>query len=110
MLFGAGCAPDAEAWEDEAAQKLVAQAPTEVLGEGAKVDIVPNALEHFHHASKVSAVTLSSSWRELGNNGLIVVNLQVYGEHYPKLQELKRKYDPGDKLKGPIRPQSVAGM
>lgn len=56
MLFGAGCAPDAEAWEDEAAQKLVAQAPTEVLGEGAKVDIVPNGLEHFHDMSKVSGV------------------------------------------------------
>lgn len=29
-------------------------------------------------------------------------DMQMFGEHYEQLQELKRKYDPGSKLKGPI--------
>ena len=55
MLFGAGCAPDAEAWEDEAARNLVENAPRDVLGKDVKVDIVPNGLESFHDLSKVCA-------------------------------------------------------
>lgn len=33
---------------------------------------------------------------------------QIFGEHYEKLRRLKRKYDPGNKLKGPINLNVVA--
>lgn len=45
-------------------------------------------------------------------SGLAVLNmtddLQIFGEHYGRLHELKRKYDPGNKLKGPINLEVAA--
>ena len=31
------------------------------------------------------------------------VGLQIYGDNYDKLMALKKRYDPGNKLKGPLR-------
>ncbi|KAL9070533.1 MAG: hypothetical protein Q9161_004830 [Pseudevernia consocians] len=43
-----------------------------------EMDYLPNTIEDFHDTKK------------------------IFGDHYGRLQELKRKYDPGNKLKGPI--------
>jgi len=78
LLLGAGSHPSGGAAEDAKAKQLVAEGTKDVFGPGVEVDIVPNAMEDFHDVKA------------------------IYGENYSKLQILKKRYDPENKLKGPI--------
>jgi hypothetical protein len=60
VLLGAGCAPDSDTAEEEKAKTLVKDGPQEIMGEDAKIDIVPNALEDFHDVKMVGRQLLSS--------------------------------------------------
>jgi hypothetical protein len=64
---------------DNLSKKLVIDGAEDILGKGVKLDITANALEDFHDMR------------------------DVYAEHYDRLVELKKKYDPKNKLKGPIK-------
>ena len=59
-------------------------------------DFVPNTIEFFHDTKKVEFPFSRS------RNVSITDTMQIFGEHYGKLQQLKRIYDPGNRLKGPI--------
>ena len=86
LLIGAGCAPNAGKDQNAQAKWFIEErGPKLILGEevAAKMIPVPNALEDFHDMSK------------------------TYGSHYQRLREVKRKYDPNDRLKGWIRPAGV---
>lgn len=78
MLLGTGCSPDSDAEEEQKAIELIRRAPSEILGD-TQVDIVPNATEYFHDFQK------------------------MYGQHYGKLRELKKKYDPKNQMSGTIK-------
>ena len=83
VLIGAGCKPGAGKEANAAAKRLVKDdGPRGILGveKAEKMVPVPNALESFHDM-KV-----------------------VYGPHYERLREVKRKYDPNDRMGGWIRP------
>ncbi|KAF1983616.1 FAD-binding domain-containing protein [Aulographum hederae CBS 113979] len=79
LLLGTGCEVGAgEAVVGEAVRR-VREGAGEVFGgdgEGKGVGVVPNAVEEFHDIEG------------------------IFQEHYPKLKELKRMYDPGNRLKG----------
>ncbi|EXJ75968.1 uncharacterized protein A1O5_00476 [Cladophialophora psammophila CBS 110553] len=64
----------------EVAKMLVKDGPGQIVNTSGPVQIVPNVMEDFHDPIA-----------------------QVYREHYPRLQELKKRYDPDNKLGGPIR-------
>jgi hypothetical protein len=83
LLIGAGCAPGAPEEEHETAKKLVKDdGPQLILGaeEAKKMVPIPNAIEPFHDMKT------------------------IYGDHYEKLREVKRRYDPEDRMGGWIRP------
>jgi hypothetical protein len=99
VLLGAGAHPSASDAENEVAAKLVADGMEFIFGKGVKIDVVPNAVEEFHD---VPGVGLVLQVFLIMRTNADVLQLQIYKEHYPKLQELKRKYDPENKLKGLI--------
>ena len=80
VLLGAGCATGAGREELELAKRYVLEGPERILGKGAEPDIIPNAVEEFHDVKK------------------------IYGSHYEKLREIKRRYDPEDRVRGAIKP------
>jgi hypothetical protein len=83
VLIGGGCDPDAPKTDRDTAKDLVKEdGPQMILGpEGAKTMMpIPNALEDFHDKKL------------------------IYGGHYEKLRDIKKKYDPEDRMGGWIRP------
>ena len=84
LLLGTGTSKDAPTEELEAAEKLLRKGPGLIFGDDIEINTVPNGIEHFHDIR------------------------QIYGEHYHRLQEIKRVYDPFNKLKGPISPYDGA--
>lgn len=81
LLIGAGCAPEAGKEENAKARELVEVDGPKILGEASKDYMpIPNALEEFHDMKR------------------------VYGGHYDTLREVKRRYDPQDRMGGWIRP------
>ena len=65
-----------------------------------ETDFVPNTIEDFHDTKKVIEEFFSSE----SHLRIVTDHIQIFGEHYARLLELKRRYDPGNKLKGPIKP------
>ena len=63
LLLGTGCDASADKQEEHKARQLAIDAPTEVLGEGAEVNILPNGGEDFHDRRKVG-VSLSLSCKQ----------------------------------------------
>ena len=53
LLLGTGCDASADQQEEHQARQLAINAPTEVLGESAEVNILPNGGEDFHDRQKV---------------------------------------------------------
>jgi hypothetical protein len=83
LLLGAGCAPSAPTAEAELANEKVQSAAEEIFGEkGRDVGIVPNAMEGWNDAEAM--------YGPLG--------------HLERLREVKRRYDPDDRVKGWIKP------
>lgn len=81
LLIGAGCNPGSPKEDFETAKAFVKDDGPQILGTDAKNMMpIPNALESFHNMEK------------------------VYGSNYEKLKEVKRKYDPEDRMGGWIRP------
>lgn len=84
LLIGAGCKQDAPASEYEEARRQIQDvAPEKILGSKQAVKEmipIPNAMEKFHDHQR------------------------IYGEHWQKLREVKRKYDPENRLRGWIPP------
>ena len=80
ILLGTGADNDASPEVRELAQKLLLEGPGMILNKenAVKSNVVPNGIEHFHDMR------------------------EVYGAHYGRLQKIKRKYDPKNKLPGPI--------
>ena len=82
VLLGTGAAKDAGEEELRMAREKLIAGPKEILGEeGAReVGIVPNAIEEFHDVKK------------------------IYGGNWERLCGIKRRYDPGNRLKGHFKP------
>ncbi len=83
VLLGTGAAKDASEDELRQAREKIIAGPKEILGEeeGSKVAIVPNGIFPEIHDLR-----------------------QVFGEHYERLCEIKRRYDPENRLKGHFKP------
>ena len=83
VLLGTGAAKDASEEELRQAREKIMAGPSEILGheEGEKIGIVPNAVHPEVHDVK-----------------------RIFGEHYDRLCEIKRRYDPGNRLKGHFQP------
>ena len=83
VLLGTGAAKDASKDELRQAREKIIAGPKEILGEeeGEMVGVVPNGIQPEFHDVK-----------------------QIYGEHYGRLCEIKRRYDPGNRLKGHFKP------
>ncbi|OQV09007.1 FAD binding domain-containing protein isoform 1 [Cladophialophora immunda] len=80
ITIGAGTDIGASTEETEMAKELVKDGPGKIVNAPRPILIVPNAMEDFH-----DPIT------------------QVYREHYPRLQALKKRYDPDNRLGGPVR-------
>ncbi|KPI38969.1 uncharacterized protein AB675_4445 [Cyphellophora attinorum] len=83
VLIGSGCSADAPDSDLREAKRLVRDVgPAKILGaESAKHMVaIPNAMEDFHDLKA------------------------IYGENLPRLQEIKKKYDPNNRIKGRILP------
>ena len=84
MLLGSGCAPGSETEVVKKARQYIIDAPKSILGKSIhEVNIIPNGIEDFHNVEK------------------------IYGDSYQKLQQVKTKVDPKDRLKGWITPLVV---
>ncbi|ETI28914.1 hypothetical protein G647_01366 [Cladophialophora carrionii CBS 160.54] len=66
--------------EADMARSLVRDGAKQVVNLSGPIQIVPNAIEDFHDPVA-----------------------QIYREHYPRLQELKKRFDPDNKLGGPVK-------
>ena len=81
LLLGTGCAPNSSKEVSDKAKKYIIEGPQKILGKSmGEVDIVPNGLEEFHDIER------------------------VYGDHMPKLRQVKARFDPKNRLKGWIKP------
>ncbi|OAP62157.1 hypothetical protein AYL99_04360 [Fonsecaea erecta] len=80
ITIGAGTDIGEPTEQTEMARRLVKDGPKQIVNTTRPIQIVPNAMEDFH-----DPVT------------------QVYREHYPRLQALKKRYDPDNRLGGPIK-------
>lgn len=57
VLLGTGCPAEADASKEKLARNLAIQAPAQVLGADADVNILPNGLENYHDVVKVCGST-----------------------------------------------------
>lgn len=83
LLLGTGCDGEGTQEERDEAKRLIKDvAPRQILGEkGAKeMIVIPNGVEGFHDHAK------------------------MYGEHWPRLRQIKAKYDPDNRLGGWVPP------
>jgi hypothetical protein len=81
MLMGTGCAKGGSQAEMAKAEEYIIEGSKQIMGKSiGEVDVVPNCLEVFHNIER------------------------IYGEHYGKLREVKRRVDPHNRLQGWIRP------
>ena len=66
-------------------------------------NFVPNTIEDFHDTKKArQSFPLELNLHTKTND------MQIFGEHYERLCELKSKYDPGNKPKGPINVETTS--
>ncbi|KIX93842.1 uncharacterized protein Z520_10467 [Fonsecaea multimorphosa CBS 102226] len=80
ITLGAGTDIGAPPEETEMAKRLVIDGPKQIVNTTMPVQVVPNVMEGFHDPLT-----------------------QIYRQHYPRLQALKKRYDPDNRLGGPIR-------
>ncbi len=81
VLLGTGCRKDGSEAEMAKAKEYIVGGPKQILNKSIdEVDVVPNCLEEFHNIER------------------------VYGEHYEKLRDVKRRVDPKNRLQSWIRP------
>ncbi|KAL5335049.1 FAD-binding domain-containing protein [Aspergillus crustosus] len=78
LLVGTGCPADAGADEETLARDLAIQAPSKVLADDTEFSVLPSGLESYHDTTK------------------------IWGPHFAKLQDLRRRYDPQGRFKGAI--------
>ncbi|RDW76312.1 FAD-binding oxidoreductase [Aspergillus mulundensis] len=78
LLLGTGCPSDAGPYKEKLARDLAIEAPSRVLGDNARFQVLPNGLEEYHDRR------------------------EVWGAHYEKLQSLRARFDPSGRFKGAI--------
>ncbi|KAL2862481.1 FAD-binding oxidoreductase [Aspergillus lucknowensis] len=75
LVLGTGCPSGAGEVKEHLAHSLAAQAASKVFGEGTDAQYIPSGLEDFQDPRK------------------------VWGPHFARLQELRRRYDPRGRFK-----------
>ncbi|KAL4914005.1 hypothetical protein BDW62DRAFT_205053 [Aspergillus aurantiobrunneus] len=78
VLLGTGCPSDAGPEKERLAQDLAIQSASRVLGSNGEPHRAPSGLEDFQDIHK------------------------IWGPHFPRLQALRRQYDPRARFKGAI--------
>jgi hypothetical protein len=92
------------------ARELLEEMPRMVLGKDGmkrRVTKAPNAIEDFHDLKTVSScLSLNDRfcYPEDGERIMLTSEIyeQIFSDNLPKLLELKRRYDPRNRLKGPF--------
>ncbi|KAJ0417906.1 FAD binding domain-containing protein [Aspergillus carlsbadensis] len=79
LLLGPGCPADAGPDKEKLMRDLAIEAPSKVLGKDAEINYLPNGYEEYLDPKL------------------------FWGSHLAKLQTLRKKYDPKDRLKGAIK-------
>ncbi|KAL2834698.1 FAD binding domain-containing protein [Aspergillus pseudoustus] len=79
LLLGPGCPSDAGPDKEKLVRELAINAPSRVLGDDAELHFMPNGYEEYLDPAK------------------------IWGVHFDKLRELRRKYDPQGRFKAPIK-------
>jgi hypothetical protein len=102
ILMGAGCGKDADRSEDEEAQRLLRAGPRKVIGVDARLDIPPTGMEEFHDPTLVSDESPELVLRSSRLRANSISHRQIFGDHLPRLQELKKRYDPTNRLNSMI--------
>jgi hypothetical protein len=98
LVIGIGCAIDAPESEIEAAMRLARTAPATLFGDAPNAIAVPNAIEKWSNLAEVS-IACSPQVLRLNQDSN---KRQIYGSHYPKLLELRARYDPARRFKGHV--------
>lgn len=81
VLLGTGCAPGSTEEVRARARDYIIEGPEKILGKKmGEIDITPNGIDTYHSVER------------------------IYGGHFERLRRIKRRVDPGNRLKGWIEP------
>ncbi|KAL2823245.1 hypothetical protein BDW59DRAFT_180716 [Aspergillus cavernicola] len=78
LILGTGCPSDAGLDKEKLAHDLAAQATSHILGKDEEPHYLPSGQEDFYDPQK------------------------IWGPHFPRLQSIRRRYDPRKRFKGAV--------